>query len=156
MASRSTPTASRPSSPFDEVERAAWGGIIAIHGRLMHEVEEDLRINSGLTHPEFEVLLRLYFAEDHRARIQDLAADSILTPSGMSRLVSRLEERDFVIRHRAEEDGRGAYAELTKRGQEAFATAADHHISFVRGSFLSKFTRDELRMMGAFWERLDV
>ena len=155
------PVAARPdrshgsTEGFDEVERRAWGGLISLHGRLMHEVAEDLRLNCGLTHPEFEVLLRLNFATDRQMRIQDLALESLLTASGMSRVVSRLEGRELVVRHRAEEDGRGAYAELTDEGLAAFQAAAAHHIRFVRDNFLSKFTRSELRQMGELWSRLD-
>jgi DNA-binding MarR family transcriptional regulator len=155
VAARRRPISTIESEGFDAVERAAWGGLIAIHGRLMHEVAEDLRITSGLTHPEFEVLLRLSFAPDHRIRIQDLAAESILTASGMSRVVSRLEARALVVRHRAEEDGRGAYAELTDTGASAFEAAATHHMRFVRDAFLSKYTKAELRLMGDLWTRLD-
>ena len=154
VAARRTDTRQQAEN-FDAVERAAWGGLISIHGRLMQSVEEDLQATSGLTHPEFEVLLRLRFAPDGRMRIQDLAAESILTASGMSRVVSRLESRGLVARHRAEEDGRGSYAEITEAGASAFDDAAVQHTRFVREHFLSKYTKAELRQLGELWARLD-
>jgi hypothetical protein len=45
--------------------------------------------------------------------------------------------------------------ELTDAGATAFRAAAAHHIRFVCGNFLSKFTRSELRQMGDLWSRLD-
>ncbi len=138
---------------FDAVERSAWGGVLAVQNGVLRRVEEDLDRHSRLTHPEFEVLLRLAWRSDRRARIQDLAAQSLLTRSGLSRVVERLERRGLVTRSRATEDGRGSYAELTAAGVDRFAAAADHHIAFVRSEFLSRFTRAELRTLGALLRR---
>ncbi|MFM8895705.1 MAG: hypothetical protein ACKOE2_10090 [Actinomycetales bacterium] len=44
---------------------------------------------------------------------------------------------------------------MTGTGAAAFQAAAAHHIRFVRGNFLSKFTRSELRQVGDLWSRLD-
>jgi DNA-binding MarR family transcriptional regulator len=73
----------------------------------------------------------------------------------MYRVVSRLEARGLVLRHRAEDDGRGAYAELTETGAATFEAAAAHDTRFVREHFLSKFTPTELKLMGDLWTRLD-
>src|SRR5216684_2506000 len=145
--------AHRSQQGFDEVERSAWGGVLAVQGGVLRRVEDDLDRHSRLTHPEFEVLLRLAWRSDRRARIQDLAAQSLLTRSGLSRVVERLERRGLVTRSRATEDGRGSYAELTAAGVDRFAAAADHHIAFVRSEFLSRFTRAELRTLGALLRR---
>lgn len=56
-------------------------------------------------------------------RIQDLTAQSILTQSGMSRAVERLEKAGLVTRESASEDRRGAYAVLTMAGLERFNAA---------------------------------
>ena len=138
---------------FSEVERGAWGGLLAIQGGLVRRVEEDLDQHSRLSHPEFEVLLRLSRAEERMARIQDLASQSILTRSGVSRVVERLERKGLVRRTPAVEDGRGAYAELTAEGAERFHEAAVRHIAFVRSTFLNRFTTDELRTLAGLLAR---
>ncbi len=142
-----------PSKVFTEIERGAWGGLLSVQGGLMRLVSEDLEINSMITHPEFEVILRLSWRADRRARIQDLAAQSLLTRSGLSRVVERLERKGLVTRSRADEDGRGTYAELTDKGIERLAQAADHHLDFVRTQFLSRFTDTELRTLGRLLAR---
>lgn len=139
---------------FSSVEAAAWGGFLSTQGRLSKRLEENLRRNSGLRHAEYEVLLRLFRADEGRLRIQALAAKSILTHSGTSRLIDRLEGAGLVRRADAEEDGRGAYAVITEKGHEHFIEAARQHTAFVRELFLSHFSRDELEQMGAFWKRL--
>ncbi|MEI8256292.1 MAG: MarR family transcriptional regulator [Deltaproteobacteria bacterium] len=140
---------------FTKLEVAAWGGLVGAQGRLFLRIEADLRRKSGITHAEFEVLLRLCFASGSRARIQDLAAASLLTRSGISRVVERLVRAGFVERAGAEEDGRGAYAVLTSAGREHFLTAARQHVALVRREFLSKFSDAELEQMASFWRRVD-
>ena len=140
---------------FTSAEAAAWGGFLAAHGRLSKHLEENLRRTSGLSHAEYEVLLRLFREDEGRLRIQALAARSILTHSGTSRLIDRLQGAGLVKRADAEEDGRGAYAVLTEKGREHFIEAARQHTTRVRELFLSHFTVDELETMGSFWARLE-
>lgn len=102
---------------------------------------------------EFEVLLRLSWAPNRRMRISDLAKASLLTSSGMSRLVDRLERAGLVARESAPEDARGANATLTPAGQEVLSAAAVSDITLAREEFLSLYTQPELEQMGQFWAR---
>lgn len=143
------------SKIFTDLEQNAWGGFLGTYAKLNRMIEEDLQAHSHITHVEFEVLLRLSWNESHRMRIQDLAAQSILTRSGVSRVVERLEKAGLVTREEAPEDRRGAYAVLTEAGAQRFRIASEKHIECVRESFLRKFSTDELRVMGEFWKRLE-
>ena len=140
---------------FSEIEQNAWGGFLGAHARMNRMIEEDLQSHSQITHVEFEVLLRLSWNENHRVRIQDLAAESVITRSGVSRVVERLEKAGLVIREEASEDRRGAYAVLTEKGLARFQQAIRAHVAFVRENFLSHYSEDELEQMGGFWKRLD-
>ncbi len=143
------------SEIFNRCEQSAWGGFLGSYAKLNRIIEEDLQAHSHITHVEFEVLLRLSWSENHRMRIQDLAAESILTRSGVSRVVERLEKAGLVIREEAPEDRRGAYAILTEAGAERYQIAAQKHSECVRKNFTSKFSQAELETMGAFWKRLE-
>ncbi len=139
---------------FSRCQQAAWGGFLSAYARLNRIIEEDLQAHSHLTHVEFEILLRLSWSDPHRMRIQDLAAESILTRSGISRVVERLEKAGLVTREEAPEDRRGAYAVLTEAGAERFRIAAQKHSECVHTHFLNKFNEEELQIMAAFWQRL--
>jgi len=143
------------SKIFNEVEQNAWGGFLGTYAKLSRLIEEDLQVHSNITHVEFEVLLRLSWSETQRMRIQDLAAQSILTRSGVSRVVERLEKAGLVTREEAPEDRRGAYAVLTEAGAECFRVAAEKHMTCVRKNFITKFSKDELKVMGEFWKKLE-
>lgn len=133
---------------FTKLERGAWGGLLATHSRMMSIIEEDLQSRCRISHVEFELLLRLTFADDNRLRIQDLAERSILSRSGTSRLVERLEKSGFLKREKAKEDKRGAYAVLTSEGADKFSEARRGHIGLVQEAFLGKYTADELKTLG--------
>ncbi|MEP6896794.1 MAG: MarR family transcriptional regulator [Chloroflexota bacterium] len=140
---------------FTEIEQNAWGGFLGTYGKMNRMIEDDLQSHSRLTHVEFEVLLRLSWNENHRMRIQDLAAQSILTRSGVSRVVERLEKARLITREEASEDRRGAYAVLTEEGAIRFQTAVQKHVAFVQKNFLSRFSEGELIQMAGFWKRLE-
>ena len=80
----------------------------------------------------------------------------MLTRSGMSRVVERLERNGLVKRAGATEDGRGAYAALTPEGQSRLRAALRQHVDFVRQLFLSVFSDSELKEMAIYWERVEA
>ena len=139
---------------FSQLEREAWGGFLSAYALIYRIVEEDLQSHSQITHVEFEILLRLSWMENQRMRIQDLAAQSLLTRSGVSRAISRLEEAGLVAREEASEDRRGSYAMLTKEGVKRFQNAIQPHVAFVKENFLNLFSEQELKQMAKFWKRL--
>ena len=74
-------------SLFTRTEAAAWGGLISAYSRISAILDDDLRRNSGISRPEYEVLFRLFYNDQGRLRIAEIADRSLLTRSGMSRLI---------------------------------------------------------------------
>ena len=138
---------------FTSTEGAAWGKLLDVHAVMLRRLEEMLQTQYHISHGEFEVLLRLSWAESNRMRIWELAHVSVLTHSGMSRLVERLVKAGLVRRESAPEDGRGAYAVITLAGQERLDKAEASNITLVKTFFLSLYTEEELEQMGSFWYR---
>jgi DNA-binding MarR family transcriptional regulator len=138
---------------FTKLEKGAWGGLLGLHGRMMRAIEADLQSRCHISHVEFEILLRLSWAENRRLRIQDIAAQSVLTRSGISRLIERLEGAGLLRREQAAEDKRGAYAILTDAGMGRFHEALGGHIALVRREFLQNYSDDELALIAGFWRR---
>ncbi len=138
---------------FTETEGDAWGRFLSVHAAMMRRLDDMLQTTHRISHGEFEVLLRLSWAPDNRMRLRDLADASVLTRSGISRLVDRLVQAEFVARETASEDGRGAYAVLTREGKRRLKVAERDNIALVREHFLSLYSEEELRQMGGFWQR---
>lgn len=138
---------------FTETEKGAWGQLLSVHAAMMHKLDAMLQTKHRISHGEFEVLLRLSWATDGRMRLRDLADASVLTRSGMSRLVERLVQVGLVSRETAPEDARGAYAMLTPEGQKRLEEAEHDNITLVRACFLSLYTEEEQEQMTNFWKR---
>ena len=84
----------------------------------------------------------------------DLAEHVLLSRSGMTRLVDRLEREGLVCRSTCDKDGRGCFAGLTDRGRETVEQARSTHIAVVRAGFLQHFSEDEMRDMATMFERV--
>lgn len=91
----------------------------------------------------FELLIRLARSPGHRLRMSDLAAQTGLTPSGLTRAIDRLTEAGLVERAPCPSDGRGAYAALTPAGLDRITHAVGPHLDHVEECFTSALTPDE-------------
>ena len=152
----SSPTASPDPVLLDADELAAWRGMLRVHARMTRALDAQLVSEHGLPLSSYEVLLFLVDAPEGRMRMSELAEGVLLSRSGLTRLVDRLEREGLLRRERCEEDARGYFAEVTERGRELFRRARKTHLDGVRDLFLSRFSRDELRSLGALWERLEA
>ena len=135
-------------------ELAAWRGMLRAHASLLHDMDAELTATHGLPLRSYEVLLHLEDAPGHRLRMNDLSYNVLLSASGVSRLVDRMERDGLVHRERCAEDGRGYWAVLTKRGESMFREARATHLAGVRRLFLRHFAVDDLTRLADYWERL--
>jgi DNA-binding MarR family transcriptional regulator len=139
---------------LDRDELAAWRGLLRAHSELTRELDAELTREHDLPLSSYEVLLFLADSDDGRMRMSELADSVLLSRSGLTRLVDRLERRGYLTRRRCESDARGLFAEITPEGRRAFDDARVTHLDGVRRLFLSHFSRDELRTLGALWQRV--
>jgi len=139
---------------LSEAELASWRGFLRVHAALERELDAELIANHGLPLSSYEVLLTVADAPEERMRMSEIADSVLLSRSGVTRLVDRLERDGLVERIPCEDDARGQYAVLTERGREAFDAARATHLAGVRRRFLERFECDDLRRMAGYWERL--
>lgn len=140
--------------PLTPLELGAWRGMLRVHASLLRRLDEDLRAAHGLSVTSYEVLMLLGGSPRRRMRISELSAATLLSVSGMSRMVDRLAREGLVVREACEEDGRGAEVALTPSGRGRLRAARATHLAGVRREFLSRFSDDELAAMGDFWSRV--
>jgi DNA-binding MarR family transcriptional regulator len=139
---------------LSEAELASWRGFLRVHAALARDLDAELMAGHGLPLSSYEVLLTVADAPDERMRMSEIADSVLLSRSGVTRLVDRLERDGLVERIPCEDDARGQYAVLTERGREAFDAARATHLAGVRRLFLERLECDDLRRMAGYWERL--
>lgn len=136
-------------------ELAAWRGLLRVHSSLFHQLDAELESKHRLSLRAYEVLVVLESEPEHRLRMSDLSRSVLLSPSGVSRLVDRLEADGLVHRRRCSDDGRGFFAQLTPEGRRRLGAARATHLAGVRRLFLGKFEPAELDELASFWRRVD-
>jgi DNA-binding MarR family transcriptional regulator len=135
-------------------EGAAWEGFLRAHATIMRALSDELEQTEGLSLSSYDVLLQLARAPGRRLRMTELAEAVVLSPSGLTRLVERLERGGLVARIKAADDARGAYATLTDRGRARLRKATRSHLAGIRQHFLNQITPHELEILGNVWQRL--
>jgi len=136
------------------VELGAWRGLLRVHAALVKSLDAELSAAHELPLSSYEVLITLEAAPGRKLRMSELADSVLLSRSGMTRLVDRLEHNGLLERDHCTADGRGCFAVLTDKGLGAVADARRTHFCGVRERFLSQFADEELRLLATFWDRV--
>lgn len=139
---------------LNEAELAAWISFLRAHHHVTGRLEAELEREHGMSLPYYEVLLYLAQAPDHRLRMTDLAHSVLLSPSGLTRLVDRLERDGMVERTPCPTDARSMYAVLTEAGHERFRVAGRTHLRGIREHFLSRLDEGQRDALRCSLERL--
>src|SRR5919107_5317079 len=149
----STP-ATTPDIELAPAELAAWRGMLKVHSALVKALDAELEAAHNLPLSSYEVLIFLRVAPDKRLRMAGLADRTLLSRSGMTRLVDRLERDGLLRRDTCSSDARGCFAVLTERGEEVLREARPTHLSGVRDRFLAHFDEEQLGVLAAGWSRI--
>ena len=136
-----------------DAELGAWRGLMRVHAAIVKELDAELDARHGLPLSSYEVLRALRKAPGGRLRMAELAENVLLSRSGMTRLIDRLEREGFVTRSTCDKDGRGCYAVLTAEGAAAAERARATHIAVVRDRFLRHFSEEEMGELASLLAR---
>jgi MarR family 2-MHQ and catechol resistance regulon transcriptional repressor len=139
-----------PAAAFDDDRLTLVGLLFEASAGLNRTLARRLLEESGMTAQWFEILLRLARTPEQRLRMSDLALQTTLTASGLTRAIDRLEEEGLVRRESCATDGRGAYAVLTRAGTARIAAAVGPHVSDIEavvGAALTKTERNALESL---------
>ena len=132
----------------------AWHGLLGVQGALVRDLEARLEAAEGLSLWDLKALRALAAAEDECRRMTDLARAIGYTPSGLTRLVERLERAGLVSRTACSADGRSMIARLTAEGRARMRRAERTHRRHVRERFQERFSDQELVELTTLLERL--
>jgi DNA-binding MarR family transcriptional regulator len=148
------PTSADAAAALSQLELDAWRGLLRAHASVLKTLDAELEAAHGLALTSYEVLMHLAEAPERRMRMCDLADSMLLSRSGMSRLVDRLEREGLLQRAACTADARGAFACLTPTGRAALDAARPTHLAGVRRCYLAHFSEQELTQLCSCWTRL--
>ena len=131
----------------------AWRSYLQSHASIVRVLDADLAADHGMTTRDYEVLLYLSQAEGRHLPMSALAESTMLTRSGITRLVDGLVANGLVARVACPNDARVSYAQLTDLGYQKLREAGSH-VASIRRMFLQHFSSEEIELLASLLGRL--
>lgn len=128
----------------DRDQLVAWRSFLRAHATITRVLEAELLAEQDLSLAAYDVLVQLAEAPERRLRMTELADAVLLSRSGVTRLVDRMERAGLVERSRVTGDGRGVAAELTEEGLQRLRVASRTHLAGVLRHFVARLDADDL------------
>lgn len=132
----------------------ALGHLVGAHSTLTRELSARLVDQHGLTLSEYEVLLLLSHGPSEGMRRIDLANETRLSPSGVTRMLDRLEATGLVGKGACASDARVSYAVLTESGRRKLTECSVDHFAAVEQLLGERFDEGELDSLVTLLGRL--
>jgi DNA-binding MarR family transcriptional regulator len=132
----------------------AWRSYLRSHASILRLLDAELAAEHSLTARDYEVLLYLAQAPERRLAMSALAERTMLTRSGITRLVDGLVAGGLIERVSCPNDARVSYARLTDTGYEKLRQAGCTHVASIRRLFLEHYTPDEIDQLASLLSRL--
>jgi DNA-binding MarR family transcriptional regulator len=135
-------------------EEHLWRGWLTLNKELASRLQRELQEESGLSMPDYEVLVHLTDNREGRVRVTELARLLQWERSRVSHHVTRMERRGLVERVECAEDGRGAFVAITSQGRAAIQEAAPGHVTAVRRLMIDALDEAEKAAFTAVIDKL--
>lgn len=133
----------------------AFLALLRTHARLKDQLELDVRRNGGLSVARYDVLMQLDMAGG-RLRLSDLAQAVVLSPSGLSKLLDRMQESGLVERQPDPDDARSTFAAITRHGRGVVRKTRPRHHIFLQHAFGDVLDDRDLADLTRIMARLDA
>jgi len=148
------PTAGPGMRP-DDWRLAVWRSFLRTHSQLVRQLEHQLQQHGKIALGSYDVLVQLAEAPGYRLRMSELAEAVLLSRSGLTRLVDRLQRDGLVQREPDPDDARGMYTVLTAKGRDILRDASHVHLAGVSALVLDQLSDAELHQLRTLMLRLD-
>ena len=132
----------------------ALGHLLGAHATLTGQLSARLVEEHGLTLSEYEVLFLLSRETDHAMRRIDLSREVRLSPSGITRMLDRLQTTGLVEKGACAQDARVTYAVLTDAGMRKLRECAPDHLAAVERLIGERLGDEEVEVLSKLLGRL--
>jgi DNA-binding MarR family transcriptional regulator len=133
---------------LSEQEMKAWAGFLSAGALVERRIDHQLREDAGLSHTQYEILVRLAAAPDGSLRMTELADSLLNSKSGLTYQMTQLEKAGLTERRSCPTDVRGVFAVLTEAGRRKLEKAAPGHVAVVREALIDVLTPEQLEVLG--------
>lgn len=142
------------SSDLPKIHLDAWRKYYGSFWRVFAAIESDLAAADLPSLSWYDALYELYLAPGRRLRMSELAQSALLTRSGLTRLVDKLEKARLIERKACPTDGRVQHAELTEKGIEMLRKIWPIYRAGIAKYFAAHVREPEARQLAAVFSRI--
>lgn len=135
-----------------EADREAWNNFRRAAGAVIAQVDADLQQNLKVGYTDVDALIHLSVEADRSMRMAALARAVSRSPSALTRLVDRLEQKGFVERTR--HSSTDVSVTVTPKGLDLLAEAAPRVLTQVEQRFWSRLTAEERDTLSSISKKL--
>jgi DNA-binding MarR family transcriptional regulator len=154
METSTRPATSHDDDPVPAPQMAAWRAFLTAHAHITDVLARELKEREGFPLTWYDVLVQLSEAEGHRLRMQELADRVLLSKSGLTRLIDRMEREGLVERSPCPDDRRGTFATMTTAGYDTIKRTAPTHLAGIREHFADVVDDDEAAVVASALQRV--
>jgi DNA-binding MarR family transcriptional regulator len=134
--------------------KQGWAHLVRAHAAIARALDARLSAEHDLTINEYQCLLLLERAEERRMRRVDIAEAMVLSPSGVTRMLDRLENAGLVEKAKCSSDARVTYAVLTTGGRNRLKRAGKSHDAVIEELVGGPLREPDLKALAEIMERL--
>lgn len=139
---------------LDDEEMRIWRAFVEVRGRVAAELDKSLKQNAGMALDDYDVLVLLSGAPEHRMRMTAMSESLVHSQSRLTQRVDRLVKRGWVRREQCSEDRRGTLAVITSEGLAVIEASAPGHVSGVRELLIDLIEPAERSVIADVLERV--
>ena len=139
---------------LDGAALEAWRSYLQSHASIVRVLDAELAAEHGITSRDYEVMLYLAQSPDRQLAMSALAERTMLTRSGITRLIDGLVAAGYIERVSCPNDARVSYARLTEDGYLKLRSAGCAHVRSIQRLFFEHFTEDEVAVLAGLLGRL--
>jgi DNA-binding MarR family transcriptional regulator len=132
----------------------SWRLFVETHGLVFGRLIDELKAEVDLPMTWYDVLFHLQEAPGRRLRMRELTKSVVISKSGLTGLVDRMEKAGLLRREMPANDRRAVEVTLTDAGRQRFEEADAVHWRGIQQHFVAHLDEEEGRMLASILERL--
>lgn len=133
---------SKTATKGPTIQGRAWRSLLETHRALIDRIEQEFKSHTPLELQQYDVMFHVSEVSGGM-RMSDLASAILLTKSGITSLVDRMEAAQLIERRPDPKDRRATRVHLTPTGEQALSEASRHHRQVVRRIWTSRMSEEE-------------
>lgn len=139
---------------LDSHDAEIWGTVWEFVTWVPADLDEHLKNAERMALTDYLTLLSIARAEDHRITMSNLAHATRMSPSRLSHVMDRLEDRGLATRTRSDQDRRSSIASLAPDGVEFMVRVTPNVVTHMRETIFETVTEEELDQLSAIMKKI--